>query len=56
MKPLLRAGGSDGGCSTPEEMQNEHHDTDYQQNVNDAGGDMEGEKPCQPENNQDQCD
>jgi hypothetical protein len=51
----LRAIGSGRG-STPEEMQHEHHDADYQQDVNDAGGDMEGEKPEQPENNQGQCD
>jgi hypothetical protein len=55
MMPPLRASGSGRG-STPKEMQNEHHDADYQQDVNDACGDMEGEKPEQPENNQDQCD
>jgi hypothetical protein len=37
-------------------MQNEHHDADYQQDVNDACGDVKREEPEQPENNQNQSD
>jgi hypothetical protein len=43
---------SDGGGSAPEEMQDEHHDTDYQQYVNDASGNVKGKEPKQPENDE----
>ena len=31
-------------------MHDEHHDTDYEQDVNDASGNVKGEEPEQPEN------
>ena len=43
---------SDGGGSTPQEMQDEHHDTDDQENVNDASGNVKGEEAQQPENDE----
>jgi hypothetical protein len=33
-------------------MHDEHHDTDYEQDVNDAGGNVKGEEPEQPENDE----
>jgi hypothetical protein len=39
------------GRSTPEEMQGEHHNTDNQQNVDDAAGNVEGQESKQPKKN-----
>jgi hypothetical protein len=39
------------GRSTPEEMCKEHHDTDYQQHVNYAAGNVKGQESKQPKNN-----
>jgi hypothetical protein len=36
--------------STPEEMCKEHHDTDYQQHVNYAAGNVKGQESKQPKN------
>jgi hypothetical protein len=47
---------SNGGCSTPQDMENEHHDTDDQQDVNDAAGNVKGEKSKQPENDENRSD
>ena len=33
-------------------MKDEHHDTDYEQDVNYARGDVKGEEPKQPENDE----
>ena len=33
-------------------MQDEHHDTDDQKDVDDASGNVKGEEPKQPENDQ----
>jgi hypothetical protein len=35
---------SRGGCSTTEEMKEEHHDTDYEQDVDQPGGNVKSEK------------
>jgi hypothetical protein len=42
------------GCdfSASEEMQGQHHYTDYQQDVNQATGNVKGEETKQPKNNQ----
>jgi hypothetical protein len=37
-------------------MQNEHYDADDQQDVNDAAGNVEGEKSKQPENDENRSD
>jgi hypothetical protein len=37
-------------------MQNEHHNPDYQQDMNDAAGNVKGKEPKQPENNQNRGD
>jgi hypothetical protein len=37
-------------------VQNEHHDADDQQDVNDAAGNVKGEKPKQPENDENRSD
>jgi len=42
---------SDGG-STAEEMHDEQHQTDDQQDVNEAGGNMKGKEPKQPKNDE----
>jgi hypothetical protein len=39
------------GRSTPEEMCEEHHDTDYQQHVNYAAGNVKGQESKQPKSN-----
>jgi hypothetical protein len=46
------AGVLDSGGTTSEEMHDEHHDTDYEQDVNDAGGNVKSEEPEQPENDE----
>jgi hypothetical protein len=43
---------SDSGGTASEEMHDEHHDTDYEQDVNDASGNVKGEEPEQPENDE----
>ena len=43
---------SDGGGSAAKEMQDEHHDTDYEQDVDDAGGNVKREESEQPENDE----
>jgi hypothetical protein len=40
------------GFSAPEEMQGQHHDTDYQQHVNQGTGNVKREETKQPKNNQ----
>jgi len=40
------------GFSAPEEMQGEHHYTDYQQHVNQGTGNVKREETKQPKNNQ----
>jgi hypothetical protein len=40
----------DGGRTASEKMQDEHHDTDDQEDVNDARGNVKSEEPEQPEN------
>ena len=47
---------SDCACSTPEEMEQEHHYTDYQQNVDEAAGNVKGQESKQPKNNQNRRD
>lgn len=47
-----RATCSDGGCSASQEMKHEHHDTDYEQDMNDASGDVKREESKQPENDE----
>jgi len=37
-------------------MQNEEHQANNKQDMNQAGADVKGEKPQQPENNQNGCD
>jgi hypothetical protein len=37
-------------------MQDEHHYADYQQDVNDACGNVKSEEPKQPENDQNRGD
>ena len=40
------------GCgSTSEEVQEEHHYADYQQDVNEAAGNVKGQETKQPKNN-----
>jgi hypothetical protein len=39
------------GRSAPEEMREEHHDTDHQQDVNYAAGNVKGQESKQPKNN-----
>jgi cobalamin biosynthesis protein CobT len=46
------------GCSrsASEEMQNEHYDADYQQDVDQSVGHMERQEPKQPKHNQNRSD
>jgi hypothetical protein len=37
-------------------MQEEHHDTDYEQDVNETAGNVKGQEPKQPKNNQNRRD
>jgi ABC-type phosphate transport system ATPase subunit len=41
------------GRSASEEMQEQHHYSDYQYDVNEAAGNVKGQEPKQPKNNQD---
>jgi hypothetical protein len=41
------------GRSASEEMQQQHHYSDYQHDVNKAAGNVKGQEPKQPKNNQD---
>jgi hypothetical protein len=47
---------SDSRGTASEEMHDEHHDADYEQDVNDAGGNVKGEEPEQPENDENRGD
>jgi len=47
---------SDCGRSASEEMQEQHHDPDYQRDVNEAAGYVKSKEPTQPKNNQDRSD
>jgi hypothetical protein len=47
---------SDCGRSASEEMQEQHHYPDYQHDVNQAAGNVKGQEPKQPKNNQDRSD
>lgn len=48
---LLHTALSGGGRSAPEEMREEHHDTDYQQHMNYTAGNVKGQESKQPKNN-----
>ena len=47
---------SDCGRSTSDEMQEQHHDPDDQHDVNEAAGNVKGQEPKQPKNDQNRCD
>ena len=42
--------------TAPHEMQNEEYQAHYEQNVNQASANVEGEKPKQPKHYQYRCD
>jgi hypothetical protein len=44
------------GCATAKEMQNHEHDRDDQQEMDECGRQVEGEKAESPEDHQDQGD
>jgi hypothetical protein len=50
---LTSAGLSDCRRPASEEMQKEHNDADYQQEVNEPAGNVKGHEPEQPKYNQD---
>jgi hypothetical protein len=50
-KHFLHATLSGCGRSAPKQMQGEHHNTDHQQRVNDAAGNVKGQESKQPKNN-----
>jgi hypothetical protein len=45
--------GSGGSCAAGQEMENEKDKANNEQDVNESRTDVEGEKPKQPENDQD---
>jgi hypothetical protein len=49
---LCAASVSDSRGAASEEMHDEHHDTDDEQDVNDPGGNVKGEEPEQPKNDE----
>jgi hypothetical protein len=51
-RPLRRDRFSVGGRSASEKMQKEHNYADYQHEVNEAGGNVKGQEPKQPKNNE----
>ena len=52
-RALARTRLSGCGRSASEEMQEQHHYPDYQHDVNEAAGNVKGQEPKQPKNNQD---
>jgi hypothetical protein len=49
---FARTSPSGGGCATAEEMEKEHNYANHQQDVNEAAGNVKGQKAEQPENDQ----